>query len=405
MFDINGISPDDGGNWFFGYFDKYPWDVSGRYILANRAEFMDRQPTADDRLIVGMIDCKDKNGFIKIGETRAWCWQQGCMLQWLNDSSGTKVIYNDRDEDKFVSRVVDVLSGEKRTLCRPVYCLSPDGRYALSVNFSRLDRERPGYGYAGGADESADEKYPENDGVWLIDMEKNTAELIISFARIVRTFNRPGMNDNANWFNHLLFSPDSKRFAFFHRWRTGDGKHLTHMFSSDIDGNDIYLLNPDDMTSHYTWFDNNKIIAFANRHGRGWNYYEFTDQIRSVREVGPEELKGMDGHCSYSPDKRWMLTDSYPTRENNYHRSLFLFDNHRRELFELGRFYADPKLATPVRCDLHPNWSRDCSRICFDSIHEGTRRIYVMDVSQLTSAEENLRVDIYRDDTVLVGEY
>ena len=379
--EVEKISPDDGGFWFFGYFDKYPWDVSARYVLANRAEFMDRQPTADDKLIVGMIDRYDNNKFIKIGETKAWCWQQGCMLQWMNDGTGTKVIYNDRVGDKFVSRIVDVFTGEKQTLCRPVYCLSPNGKYALSVNFSRLDKERPGYGYAGVEDVFAGEKHPENDGVWLIDIEKNTSRLVISVDQIVKTFNRPEMDDNPNWFNHLLFSPDSRRFAFFHRWRREDGWQTTHMFTADIDGQNIYPLNLEDMSSHYVWFADNKIINFANQHKGGWDYYEFTDQSDTVKAVGPEELRGIDGHCSYSLDGNWMLTDNYPIPENNNHRSLFLFNNRSRELFELGKFYAAPGLSAPTRCDLHPNWSRDCSQVCFDSIHEGTRHIYIMDIS------------------------
>jgi hypothetical protein len=384
MFVTEKITPNDGGFWFFGYFDKYPWDVSGRYVLANRAEFMDRQPTAEDKLIVGMIDRQDNNKFIKIGETRAWCWQQGCMLQWLNDESGTKVIYNDRCGDKFVARIVDVVTGEKQTLCRPVYCLSPDGKYALSINFSRLDKERPGYGYAGVPDSFATEGHPENDGVWLIDIKKNTAKLIISVDQMVTTFNRPEMNDHANWFNHLLFSPDSQRFAFLHRWRRQDGWQTTHMFTADIDGQNIYPLNLEDMTSHYVWFDNDRMICFANQHSGGWDYYEFNDRTNEVKTVGPDKLRGSDGHCSYSTDSKWMLTDDYPTPENNNFRRLYLFNNQDRKLFELGKFYADPALPTPIRCDLHPNWSRDCTQVCFDSIHEGTRHIYIMDVSELT---------------------
>jgi hypothetical protein len=380
---LEKITPDDGGFWFFGYFDKYPWDVSGRYVLANRAEFMGRQPTADDKLTVGMIDRQDNNKFIKIGETRAWCWQQGCMLQWLNDESGTKVIYNDRCGDKFVARIVDVVTGEKQTLCRPVYCLSPDGKYALSVNFSRLDKERPGYGYAGVPDPFANENHPEKGGVWLIDIKSNTAKLIISVDQIVKTFNRPEMNNNANWFNHLLFSPDSQRFAFFHRWRRQDGWQTTHMFTADITGQNIYPLNLEDMSSHYMWFDDNKIISFANQYNGGWDYYEFTDQTGIVKLVGPDMLHGVDGHCSYSLDKKWMLTDDYPTPENNNFRRLYLFNNQNRKLFELGKFYANPALPAPTRSDLHPNWSRDCTQVCFDSIHEGTRHIYIMDVSEL----------------------
>ncbi|MFA6816206.1 MAG: hypothetical protein WCS73_07935, partial [Lentisphaeria bacterium] len=312
-----------------------------------------------------------------LGITQAWCWQQGCMLQWLNDASGTKIIYNDRIGDHFVARIVDVITGEKKTLCRPIYCLSPDGKYALSINFSTLEKERPGYGYAGCVDEFKDEFYPKKDGIWLVDIENNTAKLIISVDQIVQAFNSPEMNIGKNWFNHLLFSPDSKRFAFLHRWRRADGWQTTQMFTADIEGQDIYPLNLQEMTSHYTWFAKDKIIAFANQDFGGWDYYEFTDQCKIVKKVGPAVLHGLDGHCSYSLDSKWMLTDTYPDEKTN-ERRLLLFNNQSRELFELGKFYADPGLPTPCRCDLHPNWSRDCKEICFDSIHEGARHIYII---------------------------
>ena len=33
---------------FFGYYDKCPWDVTGRYLLGMRVAFMDRPPTPED---------------------------------------------------------------------------------------------------------------------------------------------------------------------------------------------------------------------------------------------------------------------------------------------------------------------------------------------------------------------
>ena len=32
------------GNYFFGYFDKYPWNISQRYLLGHQTDFMGRQP-------------------------------------------------------------------------------------------------------------------------------------------------------------------------------------------------------------------------------------------------------------------------------------------------------------------------------------------------------------------------
>ena len=52
-------------------------------------------------------------------------------------------------------------------------------------------------------------------------------------------------------------------------------------------------------------------------------------------------------------------------------------------LLTMGRFYADPNINGEFRCDLHPRWSRDGKRLCFDSIHEGSRQVYALDVSRI----------------------
>lgn len=96
-----------------------------------------------------------------------------------------------------------------------------------------------------------------------------------------------------------------------------------------------------------------------------------------------EGVLDRDGHCSYSPDRRWILTDSYPDRES--YRTLILYRpaDHRR--IDIGRFYSAKKITGEFRCDLHPRWNRDGTQVCIDSIHEGSRQLYVLDVSEIVS--------------------
>ena len=42
------FTPDDGFQYFFGYYDLQPFDSSERFHLMHRVRFMDRRPTADD---------------------------------------------------------------------------------------------------------------------------------------------------------------------------------------------------------------------------------------------------------------------------------------------------------------------------------------------------------------------
>ena len=59
-----------------------------------------------------MVDLEENDRWIDLGTTRAWNWQQGCMLQWL-PGSNSKVIWNDREGNRFVSRILDVHSRER----------------------------------------------------------------------------------------------------------------------------------------------------------------------------------------------------------------------------------------------------------------------------------------------------
>ena len=74
-----------------------------------------------------------------------------------------------------------------------------------------------------------------------------------------------------------------------------------------------------------------------------------------------------------------MLTDTYPDAESR--RSLMVFDWERGRRIDLGRFFSLP-LESPVRCDLHPRWSRDGTRVCIDSTHEGERQMYVLHLGE-----------------------
>ncbi len=82
------------------------------------------------------------------------------MLQW-RPGSDTEVMWNDRQGDQHVCHLLDVKTKQQRTLPRPIYALSPDGKYAITADFARIQRMRPGYGYVGLPDPCASQRAPE----------------------------------------------------------------------------------------------------------------------------------------------------------------------------------------------------------------------------------------------------
>lgn len=364
---------------WFGYYDKFPWDATGRYMLALEVDFMDRVPTPDDVATVGMVDLHEGSEWIPLAETKAFNWQQGTHLQWMPTAPDREIIYNSLAGDHYVSIIQDVFTGEKRELPLPIYALSRDGSKAVTLNFSRVHSTRPGYGYnhlmhLAGPDVS------DEDGLWMMDLRTGEYELIITIEQIYGIATQESMVGARHWFNHLQFSTDDSRFLFLHRWRFPEQRWGTRLFTANPDGSDIYLVNDHEMTSHFDWAGPDKILAWARRFDIGDRYFLFTDQSEEIQVVG-EDVFTTDGHCSYSPNREWILTDTYPDKEHK--RTLILYRIADNTRIDVGRFYSIPVPDNEFRCDLHPRWSRDGRQVCFDSTHEQERQMYVMDVSEV----------------------
>jgi hypothetical protein len=273
--------------------------------------------------------------------------------------------------------VLNRRSGARRILPLPVYAVTRDGAAAVTLNFSRLHHQRPGYGYAGVPDPWIDHLAPAGDGISWMDLRSGAHRLILSLAQLRAYRPEPSMDGAVHRVNHLLFSPDDSRFIFLHRWRRPDerGQH-TRMFTARPDGTDLHLAAAEGV-SHFDWRDPGHILAWARRVPPGARYFLLADGERDAQVLG-EGVLTEDGHCSYSPDRRWVLTDTYP--DARHERTLLLYHPESGRRIDLGRFYSPPELAGACRCDLHPRWGRDGRRVCFDSAHEGTRQMYVLDV-------------------------
>ena len=369
---------------FFGYYDKSPWQPGGDLMLGHQIPFMDRQPTLDDLVTVGVI-APDEQRFEPLAQTRAWNWQQGAMLQWID---GQTVAFNVH-EDEFRARLLNINDGTQRTLPRPLNFVSSDAKLALSCDYARLYATRPGYGYAGPHPSFADSA-PDDDGVWLLDMASGESRLVISLARLRDEAARRGFEappGAIHWINHLAFNPGATRVLLLHRClfdKPGGGQTwVTFTYACDLDGENLFRFPDAGSFSHYDWQDDAHLLAWAEVEGVGHKFFLFQDHTGNWEIVADGQLTA-DGHCSYSPDRRWILSDEYPKSDG--FRPLFLWDVPTQTRHELGRFYGPRPDDNDIRCDLHARWHRDGRRLCFDSLHEGTRQIYEMDVSELVGS-------------------
>lgn len=364
---------------FFGYYEKTPWDATGRYLLGHRVAFLHRPNTPEDMAVIGLIDTQQGNRWQPLAETTVWCWQQATMLQWLGSAPDREIIFNTRNGHDFCAALLDIQRGEQRLLPMPIYAVAPDGRYAMSLNFARLDRTRPGYGYKGGVDHTAGQLAPAETGVYHIDLQSGVATLVVSLAQLAQTEPEATMPAAEHWVNHIQISRTGQRVAFLHRWRApGMPSWRTRLYTVNPDGSKLHLLAREGMVSHYDWRGDSHILAWS-RHQAENHYHLYHDCEATIDVVGADVLD-RDGHCSYSPDGRWVLTDCYPDPAKSI-RTLMLYEPATNRRIDLGHFYSPPELTGEIRCDLHPRWNRTGTKVCLDSAHEGTRQMYVVDVT------------------------
>ena len=372
-------------HWFFGYYDLPAFDRSGRRHLAMQVPFMDRLPQPDDRAMLHVLDL-DSGRRDCFAETTAWNFQQGCMLQWHPTRPDT-VLYNIRTEDTdcgYGAVVHSLAGGGKRFLDRPVAHVAADGRSAVSINFDRLFDFRPGYGYAGQTDRWQSVNHPDDDGVYLVDLETGRSRLLVSLQQIWDFAGGFfGGADQKIGINHITFSKDGSRILMLARnFPTRSTRWSTALITCDAAGNDWYLLSDFAMASHYHWRDGRVMAIYSDGRelgDQGPQLYELTDKTHAGRVIDAGFFTA-DGHNSYSPDLNWMLYDSYPLADNQ--RELYVYNLNHKTGGLLGRFAVTPGCAGDIRCDLHPRWSPDGRAISFDSVHEGYRGLYWMDLSE-----------------------
>ena len=141
-------------------------------------------------------------------------------------------------------------------------------------------------------------------------------------------------------------------------------------------------------------------------------YFMFiTDSEQPIITPFAQGLITEDGHPMTNPICRdWCINDTYPNVEGIRTLMLYQFSANRRiDIGTFKRLFEDPDMAlkdtyfagvdakilnsisaeelaftrSGLHCDLHPRWTRDGKTAVFDSIHEGTRQIYAVNVENL----------------------
>jgi hypothetical protein len=403
---------------FFGYFDKSPFSKCGTRMLAHSAPFADRMPEANDVLEINLFDL-NTGKYEKLADTRAWNWQQGCMLQWLGPDHNKNIIYNDRNEDHFVGVILDTVTGEKKYLPMPVYTVHPKGRTALCVDHERHCWFRSGYSYVGVWNETKRIPFAPDDGIWLMDLNTSELKQMVSLGHIAAMKPVSSMKGGEHYLEHLMYSPDGSSFAFYHRWSLPDGNVYTRLLAADENGENLRIIHDTGRATHFCWRNEREILCYSGTQNIGnklkknrllvknlvmpllplykklvspnssirsfitGNSYILFDIISGKQQKVSPHILVEDGHPMFLPGcNNIFVSDTYQNSKSE--RDLFLFDLSKDKKINIASLRSNSSTdSMAFRCDLHPKVAFSGNLICVDTTHNTTRQMFVYDISEL----------------------
>lgn len=361
---------------FFGYYDMTPFSRDDKLLLAVKAPLIDRAPNAEDNAEVGYFHISDPGrGFSPLGKTNTWCWQQGCRLQWY-PQDGDKIFYNCLVDGKYGAIVKNISGDTVKKISKPLYSVSPDGKWGLSLDFSRLQRLRPGYGYGILPDESRGQLKPDDNCIELVDLEANEARRLFSLKDVSEIEPHDSMEEAEHYLNHIMFNSSGEKFLFFHLWVSKAGKRHSRLFVANRDGASLRLLNNSGSVSHYNWISDNKIILYSLVGEKNKYMYAIFDSSNGNVKYFGKNVPKNDGHPTFLKNGNIFITDSYPNL--CLQRNLLSYNIRNDQKKILARFDDPRDFAGEFRCDLHPRISNNEKMICVDRLVDEKRIISII---------------------------
>ncbi|RTZ42383.1 glycosyl transferase [Candidimonas sp. SYP-B2681] len=362
-------------NTFFGYYDRKPLSENGFLICHSTTHPTDRKPDGNglDILIFSLEELATPVFGVK---TKVYNWQQGARAHWLDSDL---FIFNDFDSAKqrYISRVFSLK--KRKEVNRYDLPVQDSFRrdYFLAIDYRRIQALRPDYGYRNlpglNDNEMADIG---KDGVWKVDQRSGHSTLLYSIADVCAVESDPCFATAKHKINHVMISPDGQKFIFLHRYFVGKRK-FDRLFLAQANEKKLKILSNHEMVSHCFWVNDNALISYMRGPTGRDGYYIINTDTGQITPYSNGKLDSMgDGHPHVHGN--WFITDTYPDKSRMQHLlKASLVDG---EVEVLGQFFQDLRFGGETRCDLHPRVSPDGTKVFFDSVFNGKRKLCMLDL-------------------------
>lgn len=252
----------------FGFHDLVQTNAKGDLALCLEVDDISHPPLPGDTCLSGIVPA-DGGEFAPIHKTHTWNYPQGARQQWIGDSD--LFTCNDRDDNgKVFAWVAD--ARERKTVGQipfPVHCMNAAKKIAFWFNYDRV-HACGGYGYHPNRSMETCrlDDCPDDDGIWLGDIQTGSIKLLSSIATIADCGERRVIKTGyPHYVTHFMLNPSGERLAFLHRYRVPDGGETTRLMTIGIDGNGLRCLAKG-FLSHFTWTADNELFIWGEHQPR-----------------------------------------------------------------------------------------------------------------------------------------
>jgi hypothetical protein len=297
----------------------------------------------------------------------------------------TQLLFNDRDvkTNKVFTVLYDI---QKRRRIREYrYDDTPFGNsgvaqkggWFLGLNYGRLARLRPVTGYPEAWDWTTGTAAPENDGIFLVNIDTGAKRLLVSYRQLAEVTAPLAPTAGKHLFvNHTLWNRDSDRIYFYVRADyLNNEKTVNVPCSIRSDGTGL-TAHKQFIGGHPEWEFGSRIMGAVDDQ---LVLYD-VDRKQIVGRIGtPGAFPKAGGDTALSPDGKWLVNGSRDKKGN-------IYTAFRRSDSAAARTapFAHPGFTEgDLRVDGSPCWNRTSDGFLFPAISgdaQHTRQLFVVKV-------------------------
>ncbi|MDC3175238.1 hypothetical protein OA845_01825 [Candidatus Pelagibacter sp.] len=349
-----------------------------------------------------------ENKINPVDSTDAWSWEQGSRTQWLSDN---ELIYNVKIQDSIKSKIYNIKKNSFYLMENSFYSFNKYNQF-LEINYLRLWQLWKSYGYKTEKDKILDKK-PKDDGVYIWDLDNNR-RLYLSIYEAVKICKLDNV-DKHFFLCHPTFNPSGDKFVCILRFFNDSNNLISYLILCDVKNQSNKVIIQEKV-SHFEWINDEDIIVWSRKINtkisnlRSSKFFEkfLFENLKKLLNIFPVSFKSKiltnsyyqintnnayksfkvegilneDGHPQLSPNKRFIIYDTYSNTKN--FQKLLLYDLLTKKNYEIGEFYLAQYLTNSnLKYDLHPRWDNSGYLISIDSSHENSRQTYVINIENL----------------------